>query len=58
LGTPVKHRAAYNFAVLEDLLGLRAESNDPPDNERNSSFVLGMAAQAAKRPENGDQSAL
>jgi DNA-binding PadR family transcriptional regulator len=30
LGTPAKHRAAYYFAVLEDLLGLREET--PADN--------------------------
>jgi hypothetical protein len=32
LGTPVKHRVAYYFAVLEDLLGLRAESDERADN--------------------------
>jgi hypothetical protein len=32
LGTPVKHRVAYYFAVLEDLLGLRAEADEDADN--------------------------
>ncbi len=56
-GAPVKQRAGYYFAVLEDLLGLRDDADDAPDGPREGagSPQTGRLPLSRGKPDGGDK---
>lgn len=54
-GLPMKHKAAYYFAVLEDLLGLRQEIEEPMNNtSSNAPPRLSTSSRTAPTSEETD----